>query len=705
MRFGKLIVENGIANLTHKKYNNVIQYRIRRNTRMKKLLTFISALVLSLCTFAVARAADESFIHPGLLHTQEDLDRISEAVANGEQPYLDGWNKLIESQYAQPGAEPRAVETAIRGGNGDNISILYTDIARSYQCALRWKIEGNEECGETACNILNAWSETLKTVSGNADRYLASGLYGYELANAAELMRDYPGFEVERMQNMLIDVFYKPLCERFLISNEFGADHNDAYITNYWANWDLANMAATVAIGVFCDRKDIYDIGIEYFKNGKGNGSIYNAIPHLYDGLAQWQESGRDQAHAQLGIGLMAVTCEMAWNQGDDLYGYADNRFMYAAEYTARYNNSHDNLPFELYEWGTGGKGEYQSNSVISNASRGEMRPIWAIIYNHYHSRMGYDIPNIEERMLLAQPEGGPGGHGSTFDQLGFGTLLYTRPEGSGTTAQPLSGNIEEGIYKISVRHSGKYLTADSDGVTQKSDGAEGQEWIIADIGGGQYTITNVDSNLTLQIENGSHDPSAAAVVGEYENEAWQKFAFIPADDGYYRITATHASKALDVASASTDDGAKIAQYRYLTAGNQQWKLELVKSEDTTPPENVSADKIGVSVNGEKVSFDVEPVIKNDRTMVPLRAVFEKMGAEVTWNDEAKSAVCTLGENTVTITVGSADADVNGEIYSLDSPAEITDGRILVPLRFIAEGLGATVTWRSESKRAEILIG
>ncbi|WP_244491644.1 alginate lyase family protein [Paenibacillus jamilae] len=118
------------------------------------------------------------------------------------------------------------------------------------------------------------------------------------MANAAELMRDYPGFNVEQMQDMLLTVFYKPLNERFLIGNEYGNSHNDSYIQNYWANWDLSNMAATIAIGIFCDRRDIYDIGVEYFKNGAGNGSIYNAIPFLHpDGLAQWQESGRDQAH------------------------------------------------------------------------------------------------------------------------------------------------------------------------------------------------------------------------------------------------------------------------------------------------------------------------------------------------------------------------------------------------------------------------
>ena len=112
---------------------------------------------------------------------------------------------------------------------------------------------------------------------------------------------------------------------------------------NYWANWDLCNMAFATALGVFCDRRDIYDRAQEYYKYGAGNGSIFNAIPKLYEQsesvlnvpVGQWQEAGRDMGHTEMGVGLMAVVCEIAWNQGDDLYSWANNRFMYGAEYVA----------------------------------------------------------------------------------------------------------------------------------------------------------------------------------------------------------------------------------------------------------------------------------------------------------------------------------------------------------------------------------
>ncbi len=557
---------------------------------MRKIWGILIALCISvgLVTFiktnnTTVTTAAADFVHPGILHTQADFDRMKQMVDGQQQPYLNGWNQLVNSTYSQSDWTPRATATIIRGGTGDNVALLYNDIARAYQCALRWKISGSTAHGDTARNILNAWSSTLTAVSGNADRYLAAGLFGYQMANAAEIMRGYPGFNTEQMKTMLINVFYKPLNERFLIGNEYGSDHNDAYITNYWANWDLCNMASTVAIGIFCDRRDIYDIGIEYFKNGAGNGSIYNAIPYKYsNGLAQWQESGRDQAHTILGIGLMAAVCEMAWSQGDDLYGWADNRFMYAAEYVARYNNGND-VPFTTYEWGTGQNGTIQQQTVVAEGGRGEYRPIWEMIYNHYANRKGLSVPNIAARAASQRPEGGPGGHATTFDQPGFGTLTYTRPAGGGNNAVLPGGNIAEGTYRLVARHSGKALeaagTANGSGVQQFTVNQNtSQQWNITHLGGGQYRITNVQSGRVLDIASSSMNNGASVQIWNYNGGDNQKFAFIPTGDGYYRISPAHSAKALDVNNSSTQDGASVIQWRYWYNNNQEYRLEPVSA-------------------------------------------------------------------------------------------------------------------------------
>ena len=291
-------------------------------------------------------------------------------------------------------------------------------------CALRWWVQGSTAHGDCARNILNAWSSTLTTVTGNADRFLAAGIYGYQFANVAELMRGYSGFDLARFKTMMLNVFYP-------LNNQFLTDHNGACITNYWANWDLCNMNSILAIGILCDDAAKYDQAVNYFKNGAGNGSIKHAVPFVYDdqGLAQWQESGRDQGHTMMGMGQMGAFCEMAWNQGEDLYGYDNNRFMKAAQYVAKYNLGED-VPFTKYSWGSGQSCAYNEHTVISSASRGQLRPVWEILHYHYTRRKYLSVPYISAMAAQVRPEGGGGDYGSTsggFDQTGFGTLAYAK--------------------------------------------------------------------------------------------------------------------------------------------------------------------------------------------------------------------------------------------------------------------------------------
>ncbi|NGO07757.1 cell wall anchor protein [Streptomyces sp. HC44] len=375
-------------------------------------------------TGGTADAAPATFTHPGMLHAYGELNRAKVRVAAGDDPWLSGWNRLTANGHSASTWQPNPQATIIRGGDGQNYGILYNDIHAAYQNALRWQIAGTRANGDAAVRILNAWSSTLTTVTGNADRFLAAGIYGYQFANAAELMRGYSGFDLARFQRMMLNVFYP-------LNNQFLNNHNGACITNYWANWDLCTMNSILAIGILCDDGAKYDQAVNYFKNGAGNGAIRKAIPFVYDseGLAQWQESGRDQGHTVMGIGQMGAFCEMAWSQGEDLYGYDNNRFMKAAQYVAKYNLG-ENVPFTTYTWGTGTNCAQQSHTVISSASRGQARPVWDILHYHYARRRGLSVPYITRMAESVRPEGGGGDYGSNsggYDQLGFGTVMYAK--------------------------------------------------------------------------------------------------------------------------------------------------------------------------------------------------------------------------------------------------------------------------------------
>jgi hypothetical protein len=82
--------------------------------------------------------------------------------------------------------------------------------------------------------------------------------------------------------------------------------------------------------------------------------------------------------------------------------------------------------------------------------------------------------------------------------------------------------------------------------------------------------------------------------------------------------------------------------------------------------------------------FDVSPRIENGRTMVPLRAIFEALGAQIQWDETSKTVTAVKDSTTVKLTIDQKTAYNNCSPVALDVPGEIVDGRTLVPLRFVS---------------------
>ena len=126
--------------------------------------------------------------------------------------------------------------------------------------------------------------------------------------------------------------------------------------------------------------------------------------------------------------------------------------------------------------------------------------------------------------------------------------------------------------------------------------------------------------------------------------------------------------------------------------------MGLIKSCAETQPNGIT-----VVLNGIKIKFDVEPTLINNRTMVPMRAVFEALGAEVEWDGTTQTAIGVKKNTTVKITIGKDYLLKNNNIIVLDSPAVVISGRTLVPIRAIAEGFDCKVQWYSQTQTVEIL--
>ena len=112
------------------------------------------------------------------------------------------------------------------------------------------------------------------------------------------------------------------------------------------------------------------------------------------------------------------------------------------------------------------------------------------------------------------------------------------------------------------------------------------------------------------------------------------------------------------------------------------------------------AQDIGVVIDGEKVPFPSQsPVIQNQRILVPLRGVFEEMGATVSWDPHNRSVTAIKGSDRIYLEIASTGAKVNEVGHQLDVAPQIRNGHTLIPLRFVSEALKAQVSWQSEEKR------
>lgn len=113
-------------------------------------------------------------------------------------------------------------------------------------------------------------------------------------------------------------------------------------------------------------------------------------------------------------------------------------------------------------------------------------------------------------------------------------------------------------------------------------------------------------------------------------------------------------------------------------------------------------DPIFVELNQRVLRLDQPPVIMDDRTMVPLRLIAEELGATVEWNQAISIVNVKLDDNTISITIADAVAIVNGKSVQMDVPAVIMNGSTLVPLRFISESFGIGVKW-DEARKTVVL--
>ena len=238
------------------------------------------------------------------------------------------------------------------------------------------------KAGQTdqAVAIIDAYANKLQRLEGH-DAPLCL-IQAYWLVSAMNVVKDKrPEVDLQAWKAMVRRAFL-PTMEKFEADSPYAN-----------GNWGAIVNRCRMACAIFLDDKTLYQEAVDYFLGANDNG----ALPRYVSETGQCQETGRDQGHAQLGLGALCETCEMAWGQGTDLWGALDNRLMKGMEYTARYNLGYD-VPFKTW---TDCTGLYNDWTEPGAMGRGVIRSVYDLAYAHYVGRKGLKMPYTKKILDL----------------------------------------------------------------------------------------------------------------------------------------------------------------------------------------------------------------------------------------------------------------------------------------------------------------
>ncbi|MBN3135055.1 alginate lyase family protein [Pectobacterium punjabense] len=537
---------------------------LSKNKGVFFLIIIFLSLFLSGLNVGHAAANDKAFLHPGMLYTQADLERMKAGVDNKQDPWYTDW-QLLQSHYlasATYSVTPKAVvyrndPTNGSVGNGE----LQNSASAALSLAIEWAVTKNPAYANAAIKILNGWSTTLTAIKGN-DAQLVASLYGYKLLNAAEILR-YSGSgwsptEIAQFSKMMTNVFY-PLTKTY------------GQVNGGWANgnWDAADTVFNLSLGVWLNDFAIYDNAVTYFKQGGGNGSV---IHYVQNENGQLQESGRDQAHAQGGLGLLVMAAQIGYNQrqyhtnGADMVSYPNNTYplVKAAEYTAKYNLGYTvpytPIPGKGYTLADMGKGHsWTPGLTISPRFRGEFRPIYRSILNLFTaagvsettlpytkdviSRMPigkfyFDHPSYEgvinaintsasNTMYIALQS-----VSKALNKDNTGTLTAVTGASAPITVNGVNPSVNSGFQAIYLNQNrfafrsiqtGKYISVSSDGrlLASADNVRDSESFIYTDSGNGNGTLLAVSNRRYVVMDSNTYQLSATGTSVNNDNGRW----------------------------------------------------------------------------------------------------------------------------------------------------------------------------------------
>ena len=247
--------------------------------------------------------------------------------------------------------------------------------------------------------------------------------------------------------------------------------------------------------------------------------------------------------------------------------------------------------------------------------------------------------------------------------------------------------------------------------LSHREDGTEYPAWGIMQI---EYTLENTFADFgertsgtrwTLEdrLDPGKAVPFAAWIISEslYKYDCDYMKMIQAYNFGDYILDKIIEAKGDDWLGERKNAVSYVMNWKYKSYGDAEYIEHVLRYYH----KNLSYRSAKVSVNDKLVRFeDQAPVVEEGRTLVPVRALAQTLGAKVKWDGTNSRALISKGKTEIVIPIDSSTASINGESVELDVPAEVLNGRTMVPLRFAAEAFGLTVNWDQNTRTVEISI-
>ncbi|KAI8682190.1 Alginate-lyase domain-containing protein [Fusarium keratoplasticum] len=373
-----------------------------------------------------AKKRPGEFVHPGLWHTHDDLERIRNNVKSEKEPWKTAYkafstDKYSLSTYAMQGPKP-----VICRGPCSNYTSFTADTRAAWQNALMWYITKDQAHWDRATTILDAWGTNLTNIVG-LDTSLLVGLEGSMLANAAEIMR-WEGNWTEAgakwqggagFSNQLYWLFAR---QSIIIGQ---------------ANYGMVSIKALLDFAVYLDDVSMYNYALNAYLNDPCAGIYGNVDPST----GQSAEAGRDQSHAQSGVAWAAYAARTIQSQGHDVWSEGGDLLLKGSEYLAKYSLG-NNVPYN--------RNFYRCEAILVNGPWSEISEknrgvglvdgkltgsVWDIIYYAYKVARGRNAPWTTKAKQAYDKDGGQL-YTSSADHPGWGDLIWSYEKGESTKSK-----------------------------------------------------------------------------------------------------------------------------------------------------------------------------------------------------------------------------------------------------------------------------